>query len=320
MDITIREMAVRLTEYDNYCIVYHIRPDGDCIGSAFALALALRSVGKRCTVRGQDDIPRVHRYMTDRVELDDVDDPVYIAVDSASPHRVGTYSDKHFTFCIDHHHNTFDDVDYRYVETDCGACSEIIYKLIREMGISVTREIADLLYTAIVTDTLCFRTTDTRVQTFVVAAELARAGADIYHIGRINTFIKSAGRRKIESILRNSYHFTCDNKIITGIIMLDDLEAAGVLDSDLEGINSLVEQIEGLRIGVTIRELPDGRMRCSMRTSGELSADEICRMYGGGGHFHAACCELSMSAAEAREVLEKTCREYLESKEGENIN
>lgn len=312
MYISIKEMAEKLKEYDNYCIVYHIRPDGDCIGSSYALALALQSIGKKCTVEGQDEIPRIHRYMTDKVRLDTVSDPVYIAVDSASRQRVGTYGDKHFTFCIDHHHNTFDNVDYRYVETDCGACSEIIYKIIKEMGIAVTKEIADLLYTAIVTDTLCFRTTDTRVQTFEIAAELAKAGANVYHISRINTFIKSAGRITIENILRDSFHFICDNQIVTGIIMLKDLETAGVLDSDIEGINSLVEQIEGVRIGVTIRELPDGKMRCSTRTNGELSANDICRIHGGGGHFHAACCELDMSALEAREVIEKTCREYLE--------
>ena len=117
---------------------------------------------------------------------------------------------------------------------------------------------------------------------FEVATELAKAGADVYHIGRINTFIKSAGRMKIENILRDSFHFTYNNQIVTGIIMLKDLETAGVLDSDIEGINSLVEQIEGVRIGVTIRELPDRRMRCSMRSSGNISVDEITRKFGGG--------------------------------------
>lgn len=315
MDVTIKEIAEKLKEYDNYFIVYHIRPDGDCIGTAFGLCLALQSIGKKCTVKGQDEIPRIHRYMTDKVQLDEIAEPVYIAVDSATRHRVGIYGDKHFTFCIDHHHNTFDNVDYRYVETDTGACAELIYKIIKEMGATVTKQIADLLYTAIVTDTMCFRTTDTRVQTFEVATELAKAGADVYHIGRINTFIKSAGRMKIENILRDSFHFTYNNQIVTGIIMLKDLETAGVLDSDIEGINSLVEQIEGVRIGVTIRELPDGRMRCSMRSNGEISSNDICRIHGGGGHFHAACCELDMSASEAREVMEKTCREYLESQE-----
>ncbi|MCM1133595.1 MAG: bifunctional oligoribonuclease/PAP phosphatase NrnA [Ruminococcus flavefaciens] len=312
MDISIRELAEKLREHDEYRIIYHIRPDGDCIGSAFALALALQSAGKKCDVVGQDDIPRVHRYMTDNVKLDTVQNPVYIAVDSASPKRVGSFSDRHFTFCIDHHANTFSSADYRYVEQDCGACSEIIFKLIKTMGITVTKQMADFLYTALVTDTMCFRTSDTSVQSFETATELARLGADIYKIGRLNMFIKSAGRLEIEDILRKSFHFTCDNQVVTGIITLQDLKTANVLDSDLEGINSMVEQIEGVRIGVTIRELPDGRMRCSTRTNGDISANEICSIHGGGGHFNAACCELDVATPqEARDIMEKTCEKFI---------
>ncbi len=248
MDISIKEMAEKLKSVsDEYRIVYHIRPDGDCIGSAFALALALRSIGKKCDVAGQDEIPRIHRYMTDPIPMDPVENPVYIAVDAASAQRVGTYADRHFTFCMDHHHNTFDQADYRYVEKNCGACSEIIYKLIKELGVAVTKEMANLLYTAVVTDTMCFRTTDTNAQTFEIAAELSRLGADVYRIGRLNTFLKSAGR-----------------------------------------------------------------LRCSMRSNGDISVDEICKIFGGGGHFHAACCELEMSAQEARTAIEQVCSGYFE--------
>lgn len=313
MDITLKEMAEKLREYDEYRIVYHIRPDGDCIGSAYALCLALQSIGKKCDVAGQDSVPRVHHVLTDKVAMDSLVSPVYIAVDSASLHRVGSFGDRHFTFCIDHHANTFTESDFRYVEKDCGACCEIILKLIKAMDIPITKQIADFLYTGLVTDTLCFRTTDTSVQSFETAAELARLGADIYTIGRRNVFIKSRGRLEIEKILRDSFHFTCDNRILTGVIMLGDLEKAGVLDSDLEGINSMVEQIEGVRIGVTIRELPDGRMRCSVRTNGSISANAICRTHNGGGHFHAACCELDTDFSTARKIMETTCREFLEN-------
>ena len=313
MNVSIREMAEKFMDYDEYRIVYHIRPDGDCIGSAFALALGLKSIGKKCDVVGRDEVPKMYRHMTDEIELDKPENPVYVAVDSATPHRVGTYSDKHFTFCIDHHANTFDDADYRYVEKDCGACSEIIFKLMKEMGITITKQMANLLYTALVTDTRCFSTSDTSVQTFETAVELAKIGADISDIGKRNIFMKSRQRMKIEDILCNSFHFTCDNSILTGIITLDDLKMADIADSELEGINSIIGSVEGVKIGCTIRELPDGTSRCSMRTNGDLSANEICNIHCGGGHFHAACCELPVSPAEAREIIEKTCKEYLMS-------
>ena len=86
---------------------------------------------------------------------------------------------------------------------------------------------------------------------------------------------------------------------------------ASVLDSDLEGINSLLEQIEGVRIAITIRELPNGRMRCSVRTNGDISANEICKLHGGGGHYHAAGCDIEESIEITRNIMEATAEKFL---------
>lgn len=313
MDVTIREMAEKLRSYDEFVIVYHIRPDGDCIGSSFALALGLQSLGKKCAVTGRDPVPNIHRPMTDASMQDDVTEPVYISVDTVSLIRTGNYSDRHFTFCIDHHRNNSIEADYRYVEEDCGACSEKIFKLLREMDVTITKQIADLLYTALVTDTRCFQTADTSVQTFETAAALKKLGADTFNISRKNIFVKSAGRRIIEELLKESLHFSCKGRLMTGIITLDDLKTADIADSELEGINSYIEQYEEMLIGVTVRELPDGRSRCSVRTSGDISANDICAVHGGGGHYHAAVCELDCRPEAARAVMEETCKGFLKS-------
>ena len=101
--------------------------------------------------------------------------------------------------------------------------------------------------------------------------------------------------------------------MLTGIITLQDLDDANILDSELEGINSIVDEIDGVEIGVTIRELPDRSLiRCSMRTKGNISANEICKELGGGGHFHAAACFLpNVDVYQAREIIEAVCRKYL---------
>lgn len=311
MNVSIQTMAEKIRDFEEFVIVYHIRPDGDCIGSAFALALALKSIDAKCRVAGRDEIPPVHRFMTDRVVQDELSNPVYFAVDSVSPARTGNFQDCHYTFCVDHHNDNSIDADYKYVEEDCGACSEIVFKLIKAMGVDITKEIADFLYTALVTDTMCFRTSDTDIQTFEIAAELAKAGADIFAIARRNMFVKSKQRLRLEEILRSSFHYTCDDRILTGMITLKDLEEADILDSQLEGINSMVEQVEGVRIGATIRELPDGRIRCSLRTNGNIGANEICAVHGGGGHYHAACCELDTDMLTARGIIEETCKKFL---------
>lgn len=311
MNNTIKEMAEKLLEFDEYKIVYHIRPDGDCIGSSFALALGLQSIGKRCAVVGRDPVPMIHQHLTSKIPQDSLENPIYFSVDAVSPMRTGNYADEHFTFCIDHHRGNSINADFKYVEEDCGACSEIVFKLLCEMNITITKEIADLLYTALVTDTRCFQTSDTSAQTFEIGAALTRLGANTFDISRRNCFVKSKGRRAIEKILQESLYFSCRDQLITGIITLDDLKRAGIADSEIEGINSFVEQYEEMRIGVTVRELPDGRSRCSTRTSGDISANAICMVHGGGGHYHAAVCELDEPPVEARLIIEETCRKFL---------
>ena len=309
--VSLEEMAVLLKKMDNYRIIYHIRPDGDCIGSAYALALSLQSIGKKCKVTGEYPVPDAHIPMTSKITFDDIDDQINIAIDSGSPDRLGIFENEQYTFCIDHHLDNSVIADYKYIEEDAGACSEIILKLIKLMGVTVTKDIADLLYMALVTDTMCFRTYDTTQQSFLTAAELAGYGADIAGIGRKNMFIKSKQRIALEELLKNSFHFSCNDQILTGIITLNDLKTADIKDSEFEGINSFVDQVEGVKIGVTIRELPDGNTRCSMRTSGSISANEICQFFGGSGHYHAAACILEMSVYEARIIIEQVCESFL---------
>ncbi|MBE6849772.1 MAG: hypothetical protein E7502_07735 [Ruminococcus sp.] len=312
MNTPVEQIAAQLKACDEIRIIYHVRPDGDCIGSSFALALALQVAGVRCDVCGTDPVPPQHRPMTEQVPMDTLQNPNYLSMDCSKLSRTGTYAGEHYTFCIDHHHWNDIDAEWKTVEVDCGACAELVYKIIKAMGVEITKLMADLLYTAVVTDTLCFRTSDTNRQTFEIAAELAGCGADILGIGRRNMFYKTPQRLKVEQILSDSLHFTCDNQIVTGILTLSDLKTAGIEDAALEGINSFAESIAGVRIAVTIREMADGRMRCSTRTSGRISANELCAVHGGGGHFHASACELAVDAQTAREIMERTAREFLE--------
>lgn len=112
MNNTIKEMAEKLLEFDEYKIVYHIRPYGDCIGSSFALALGLQSIGKRCAVVGRDPVPMIHQHLTSKIPQDSLENPIYFSVDAVSPMRTGNYADEHFTFCIDHHRGNSINADF----------------------------------------------------------------------------------------------------------------------------------------------------------------------------------------------------------------
>ena len=228
-NVTIQELSELLKKYDGYRIIYHVRPDGDCIGSAYALALALKKKKKKCEVTGEYPVTNSYKYLVNCFKNDKVEHPINIAVDSAAPDRLGIYQNESFTFCIDHHNGNSVKAEYKYVEIDCGACSEIILKLIKAMGTEITKEMANLMYLALVTDTMSFRTYDVSKQSFETAAELAGYGADICEIGRKHMFLKTPERVKIENTLKNSFHFTCNNRMLTGIITLQDLDDANIL-------------------------------------------------------------------------------------------
>lgn len=98
---------------------------------------------------------------------------------------------------------------------------------------------------------------------------------------------------------------------MSSIIDKNTFYTKDIADSELEGINSYVEQYEEMMIGVTVRELPDGRSRCSTRTSGSISANDICAEHGGGGHFHAAVCELDEPPEKAIVIMKETCKRLL---------
>ncbi len=143
----------------------------------------------------------------------------------------------------------------------------------------------------------------------MISGAVKEAATCGYFSGRVRLKVRA------RAVFAAVYTFSSNDQILTGIITLNDLKTADIKDSELEGINSYVDQVEGVKIGVTIRELPDGNTRCSMRTSGSISANEICQFFGGGGHYHAAACILEMSVHEARIIIEQICESFLRKHE-----
>ena len=308
MMITLKQMARELGKNDSYRIFFHKKPDGDAVGSAYALALGLRSIGCRCAISCSDPVPNQYHDLTAHIKDDDLPEGFKtIAVDCADPKRLGAYSDEKIDFCIDHHEkNGFADA-LQYIEEDSSSCAQIILKLLEEIGIAVTKEIADLLFTGLVTDTACFRSMSTDAASFRTAAKLAALGADVTGIARRLCLMKSPQRIKIEQILINSYHYTCDGKVLGSMFTYDEMMKAGIQDSELEGLNSIVEQVDGVDIGIVVREIKPGQCRVSIRTSAKYNAADLCAAFGGGGHPHAAGCNIAEKPQNVLKMVETVC-------------
>ena len=317
MLITCKQFAEELKKHREFYIVYHENPDGDCIGSAYALALALRSAGCRTAVLGQHGVPEAFRGTVGDWKQDVLKEPVYLAVDCANRQRTGSDHENHpYRFWIDHHGDPKEQAAFELTDPHHSACSELILDLIEEMQIPVTPQMADLLYTAIITDTNCFRSPCTRQSSFETAARLAGYGAAVDRIGRQQRFLRPESRMRVEQMMLNRTHFLYDSRLITVTLMQEDLAAAGIpsqSDIAMEGINDYPEQFAQMQIGITLREYLHGVTRVSVKTAaGTFSAKEIAQAFGGGGHTNAGGLMAVRDTETLRTEMETYCKRYFE--------
>lgn len=305
-----------LLKSDNVLILCHKNPDGDTIGSAGALLWALRSLGKTGAVFCADPIHERYDYMGLELYKGQFEVGYIVAVDIAGTQLFGDKSNKYadkVNLCIDHHGSNTGYADYMLLDDTAAATCEIIYDLITAMGIQITRQMADCLYTGVSTDTGCFRFANTTGRSHRVAARLIDLGADIEKLNELLFENKSKERIAIEQLALSTLEYHYDGRCALICVTRDQLEGIGIDESDLEGITAIPRSIEGVVVGITMRQLQSGSFKISVRTRVGTDATEVVRGLGGGGHRQAAGCEVyggldyakDAILAEAEKVLEK---------------
>lgn len=308
----------RLLKAERILLLCHKNPDGDTLGSAAALYWALKKLGKEeVAVLCADLIPARYDYM--KIErFEGQFEPDYVvAVDVASIQLFGDavreYSER-VDLCIDHHASNSGYAGELYLDAGAAATAEIIYELIGKMGVEIDPLLADCLYTGLSTDTGCFQFGNTTARTHIIAAALMEAGANIRDLNIVLFGTKSHARLAIERIALANLEYYFDDRCALIYMTREQIESTGVEASDLESITSLPRQIEGVQVGVTLRQQPSGSYKISVRTVPGVDACAICRRLGGGGHDQAAGCELvggldNAKAAVLAEVEREICRE-----------
>ena len=309
--MTIKDIASVLKQNDNFGILTHNYPDGDCLGSGFGLCLALRQIGKNANVI-TTDTPKSFSFITDTVKTQDFEPEFIVSTDVAAEKLLGKNEEKYkgrIQLCIDHHASNTIDAEYRYIDAKAGAAGEIIYELIKELGAEITVDIANCLYTAIATDTGCFCYINTSSRTLRIAADLLDLGCDSAYINKVMFETKTKRRIELERDILDKMIFCADDKCAIVYTTLEMVEGMG--DDETEGIASIPRQIEGVKLGITIREKQGGEYKVSARTNGDIDASSFCAKFGGGGHMGAAGCTIkgtlegtiSMLKAAAQEIL-----------------
>lgn len=287
--------ADRLLAADDILIICHKNPDGDTLGTAGALQHGLNALQKRASVICSDEIPARYDYLGLTL-FDGSYQPQYVvAVDIAGPQLFGdaTYSyASRCDLCIDHHPSNTAYADALLLDAGAAACCEVMLRVLEEMHVEITPRIADCLYTGVSTDTGCFKFTNTTPETHRAAARLMELGANVIWLNQMLFESKSRSRLEIERLALSTLEYHFEDRCALIYITREMIETTGADGTDLEGITSVPRAIEGVDVGVTMRQQPGGSYKVSVRTTQGYDASAICARLGGGGHRQAAGCEI----------------------------
>ena len=314
--ITPFETAYRLKEHDNFLLITHRRPDGDTIGSAGALAQGLREQGKTAYVlQNPEATPRYARFMSDYLAPDDYKAEYIIAIDTATydlfPKNAEEYKGS-INLCIDHHKSNTLYADHVCLEAERASCGEVVFDILMAMSGSISSITAERLYVALSTDTGCFSFSNTTSNTLYVASLLIEAGAPNKDLNKQLFKTITRGRIKIEGLLTSGLEFHFDDRVAIATITNEMMEIAKADEDDIDNIAALPSSIEGVCVGITIRELTSPTdCKISVRTKAPYDAQVICEKFGGGGHKLAAGCTIEKPIDEIKEMLMEVLRDIM---------
>ncbi len=316
-EINLKELCRYLKKHNNYVILTHISPDGDTLGSAFALALALKSIGKNAFVVSNDDIPQKFNYFVKPANLKSFDYETIIAVDVADARLLGSlyekYADK-VELTIDHHISNTRYAKRLYLDDNASATAECIFELIKKLRVKITPLIATCLYTGIATDTGCFKYSNVTPKTHLIAAELCKSGIDAAEINRRMFDTKSRNQVELEKMVLETAEFHFNDRCMLLTVTSEMQEKSGCEQSELEGVAAMSRTVEGVKVGVSIKQTEPDLYKISVRTYEPFDASRICAQLGGGGHRAAGGCSVSGTLSEVKEkilgAVERAFEEY----------
>jgi phosphoesterase RecJ-like protein len=279
------------------CVVGHIRPDGDCIGSQLGLSLALRDQGRRVTCWNEDAMPDKLAFLdpgglVQRPRPGKKFDCV-IATDCASFERLGKVgkciTNRKLFINIDHHASNTRYADINWISAKEPSSGELVFKLLKAAKWPVTPAIADCLFTAVSTDTGSFQYPTTLPGTFHVGAELVTKGANLAKICDEVYQSYSLSRVRLLKHVYNNFRLVHNDQIAYFWLKQSDYTRTGAQKDDSEGLIDHIRAIEPVVVACLFEELAPGVTRISLRSkSDRVNVNEIAAQFGGGGHMAAA--------------------------------
>jgi phosphoesterase RecJ-like protein len=324
MKASFHEIAEAIHQAKRIAILSHVRPDGDAIGSQLALALSLKQLGKEISAWNEDGLPESFRFLEKsefigRPPSDPEAFDLAIALDTASQQRLGTtlgaIQNAKQWINIDHHTSNPGYGDLVYIDAVAPATGQIVYEFLRAEDFPLPQAAGDALYAAISTDTGSFRYANVTARTFEIAAELLKIGVNAAAIS--SHLYDSYPKRRIQLLgqILPQAAFDADDQIASLALTNETKQRLGIQPDDIDGLIDYVRSVDKVVVALFFEELPEGRIRLSMRSKEDhIDVNKICGEFGGGGHPRAAGARIRGNMEEVRsKVLKRVFHEITKS-------
>lgn len=299
-------------------VATHTHPDGDAIGSLVALGLALKALNKNMLWYNESPIPAVYRFLpaVNRI-VGYVDLPgsfdTAVVLDCGDLARIGKRADAlaalPVVINIDHHVTNTGFGTARFVDTGACATAEIVYRLIGQLGVPVSPEMAVAIYTGILTDTGSFRFSNTNQASFEICQEMVGIGVNPYHVAQRVYGTYSLGRIKLLNLALDSIEISRNGKLSLMTLTREMLFETGTHPEDADGLINYARRIQDVKVAALIQEYFAGwdevspPFHVSLRSDGSVDVAAIAKRFGGGGHLNAAGFSLTSSLADIKSQL-----------------
>jgi bifunctional oligoribonuclease and PAP phosphatase NrnA len=298
-----------------FAICSHARPDGDAVGAVLACGMMLTQLGRQADMVSADPVPHIYRGLPCAGSIrhvqsieGDYDAVLLLECDGIQRSRLSGLEGR-FLVNIDHHATGRAFADVNWIDTQACAVAEMVYRLAIAAGAEVTPQIAACLYAGVLTDTGSFCYEGTDAHAFELARELVGRGADPAGIAREVYFSNPLSKMLLLGAALSNLRR--EGRLAWLWVTNDDMQRTGAAEEDCEGIVNYAIGIAGVEGAVLLRELPDRRVRLSLRSKGQLNVARIASSLGGGGHLHAGGCTMQGPLREATAKILDIMRQEL---------
>ena len=287
--------------HGSFLVAAHVRPDGDSIGSELAMYHFLKHIGKEVIVYSKDQIPGNYHFLpgSDQIvhELPDLEKyEAAFVLDCSELERVGSESFRigamERIVNIDHHISNDNFGVLAYIDHHASSTGELLYRLIKTMGLDFTKEMATNLFAAILTDTGGFRYRNTGKDTLVASGLLVEKGADPQWISENIYENNPPSKIRLLAKALDTLAYDWDRKVGYMVVSRKTLEDTGAMMEHTEGFVDIPRAIHGVEVSILFSELSDHYFKLSMRSKGKVNVERVASRFGGGGHINAAACHL----------------------------